>query len=102
MIDDVRKKFQGKPFNFLWSQGGDQFDWEDSMNLGFGYPAVVALTVGKKKFATMRSAWSKEKLESFVNGLAMNREYFSDMREVPKLKKATAWKAEEAAEKVDL
>ena len=102
MIEDVRKKFIGKPFNFLWSQGGDQFDWEESMNLGFGYPAVVAITVAKKKFATMRSSWSKEKLISFVNGLAMNKEYFSDMRELPKLKKATLWKAEDKSEKVDL
>merc|ERR1711862_164298 len=92
MIQDVTKKTTGKPFNYLWSQGGDQFDFEESMNLGMGYPTVVAVVAGKKKFSVMRRAWSKENLEGFVNGLAMNKEYFYDLRELPtKLKTVTKY-----------
>lgn len=36
------------------------------MNLGFGYPAMVAISPTKGVFATMRSSWSKENIKSFL------------------------------------
>merc|ERR1712125_104864 len=91
-LEEVKKKNSGKPFNFLWSQGGDQFDFEDDMNLGMGSPTIVA---NKKKFAVMRRSWSSDNLASFVNSLASNREHFYDIRELPKkLKTVEPYKAE--------
>jgi len=99
MLEEVNKKNSGKPFNFLWSQGGDQFDFEDNMNLGMGYPTIVAMVANKKKFAVMRRSWSAENLTSFIN--TINRENFYDIRELPKkLKTIEAYKPE-ANEKVE-
>ncbi len=43
-IKEVGLKFKGKPFKFLWSQGGDQLDLEDKLGVsGIGYPSVVAV-----------------------------------------------------------
>jgi len=95
ILEEVNKKNSGKPFNFLWSQGGDQFDFEDDMNLGMGYPTIVAMVANKKKFAVMRRSWSAENLTSFINALASNREHFYDIRELPKkLKTIEAYKPE--------
>jgi len=92
VLQEAKKKVAGKPFNFLWSQGGDQFDWEDSMNLGMGYPTIVTIVAGKKKFSTMRRAWGKDNLIMYLNGLAAGGEHFYDMRELPtKLKSVTAY-----------
>ena len=48
ILKNGSKSSRGKPIYFLWSQGGDQFDFEEQMHLSFGYPAVVALNYNKK------------------------------------------------------
>jgi len=69
------------------------------MNLGMGYPTIVAMVANKKKFAVMRRSWSAENLTSFIN--TINRENFYDIRELPKkLKTIEAYKPE-ANEKVE-
>jgi hypothetical protein len=40
----VALKFRGKPFKFLWSQGGDHFEFEERLGAtGVGYPVVVSI-----------------------------------------------------------
>lgn len=53
------------------------------MNLGMGYPTIVAMVSNKKKFSIMRRAWSQENLASYINALASNQEHFYDIRELP-------------------
>ena len=57
-IMKVAKKQRSQPFVFFWLQSGDQLDLERKMNLGFGYPAVVAISPNKQVFATMRGTFS--------------------------------------------
>lgn len=42
MLVEVANVNRKKPFVFFWLQAGDQLDLERSLNLGFGYPAVIA------------------------------------------------------------
>ena len=56
----VAKQQRSQPFVFFWLQSGDQLDLERKMNLGFGYPAVVAISPVKQVFATMRGSFSQE------------------------------------------
>lgn len=37
----------GVPASFFWSEGGSQFEFEEKLNLGFGWPAVVAISMKK-------------------------------------------------------
>jgi len=37
------------------------------MNLGFGYPAMVAISPTKGVFATMRSSFSKDNIKGFLS-----------------------------------
>ncbi|PHJ18092.1 protein disulfide isomerase-related protein, partial [Cystoisospora suis] len=47
------------PITFLWSQGGDQYEVEEQLNLAFGYPAVVAVHLSKGKYTIHRGDYSK-------------------------------------------
>lgn len=67
------KSVSGKPFFFLWAQGGDFKEFEDSLHLGFGYPALVAIHRKKKVFAVCRSSFSLPHLEEFFSSLTSGR-----------------------------
>ena len=47
-------------------QSGDQLDLERKMNLGFGYPAVIAISPKKQVFATMRGSFSYDNVNDFL------------------------------------
>ena len=62
----VAKQNRSQPFVFFWMQSGDQLDLERKMNLGFGYPAVVAISPNKQVFATMRGSFSYAGMNEFL------------------------------------
>ena len=62
----VAKSQRSQPFVFFWLQSGDQLDLERKLNLGFGYPAVIAISPVKKVFATMKASYSKDNFNSFL------------------------------------
>jgi len=53
-------KYKKQPIQFHWSQGGDQLQLEEAVDVGgSGYPSVVAISGAKKVYAIMRSAMTK-------------------------------------------
>ena len=66
-VMDVAKKQRNMPFVFFWLQSGDQLDLERKLNLGFGYPAIVAISPNKNVFATMRSSFSPSNVSDFLS-----------------------------------
>jgi len=58
---------------FMWSQGGDQFDAEEKMNLQFGFPAVIAINVKKERFGVHRGKFDKESLSAFLSSMMVGR-----------------------------
>ena len=95
-VKNSRKDHLGKPIYYLWAQGGDYFDLEDKLHLGFGYPAVVALNYNKKKYAVCRKAFTQENLSEFVSGLLRGREALMNLPELPKLKNKDLWDGNDA------
>ena len=65
-LQRVAKTQRKQPFVFFWLQSGDQLDVERKLNLGFGYPAVVAVSPNKNVFATMRGSFSEDGMSSFL------------------------------------
>lgn len=53
-------------FKWFWIAAGDQLDLERDLNLGFGYPAVVAIAPAKKLAATMRLSFTTPNLNEFA------------------------------------
>lgn len=86
----------GVPCTFLWSQGGDQFEFEEKLNLGFGYPALVAIHLKKGKFGIHRGSFEFESIGGFVRSLMSGRVPLNDLpKELPKLYKTEPWDGED-------
>ncbi len=79
-------KFRGKPFKFLWSQGGDQFDFEEKLDVsGSGYPGVAVIFEHKKMYGKMRKSFNQLNLEDYLNNILDNKAGFGNLPELPKL-----------------
>lgn len=75
------------PFNFLWVQGGNNFDFEEKFQLGFGFPALIAINSKHKKYSIMRSNYSKDSINKFIDDLLMGKAKVNEMpAQVPKIK----------------
>jgi hypothetical protein len=46
---------------------------ENSLSLGFGFPALIVLHFGKMKSATMRLPYNKENVTRFIGELLVGR-----------------------------
>ena len=58
-IKEVGLKMRGKPFKFLWAQGGDHFEFEEKIGaVGVGYPVVTVIYEAKKLFGKLRKSFS--------------------------------------------
>lgn len=44
VIKKVAKKNRKHPFKWFWLSAGDQLDLERDLNLGFGFPAMIAVS----------------------------------------------------------
>ena len=53
----------------FWLQAGDQLDLERNLNLGFGFPAVLAIAPQKKLMATMRGSFTESNINDFLSNL---------------------------------
>lgn len=84
----IRDKHKTKPVTFMWVQGGNNFDLEEKLRLGSGFPSLVAINHGKKKFSPMRAKYNSNEINKFINNLLSGRTDIYDIRgELPKIKK---------------
>jgi len=87
-LKEIRDKNSAKPLSFLWVQGGNNFDFEESLTLKSGYPALIAINYAKNKFAPMRAKFNKDDINSFIGDLLTGKAAVYDLRkDLPKIKK---------------
>eukprot|EP00055_Hartaetosiga_balthica_P005297 m.15350 g.15350 ORF g.15350 m.15350 type:complete len:454 (-) comp4461_c0_seq1:22-1383(-) len=71
---ELAEKFKSRPFGWVWAVGGQQPGIETAFDIGgFGYPALAAVNGRKKKFATLRGAYTKKSIQDFVDNLMAGR-----------------------------
>lgn len=59
-IREVALKFKGKPFKFLWAQGGDHFEVEERLGVaGVGYPSVSVVFHAKNLHGKLKRSFSQ-------------------------------------------
>ena len=95
-IKKVAKTQRSSPFKWFWLQAGDQLDTERQLNLGFGFPAVVAISPSKKMTATMRSSFSDSNIKDFCGDLLIGKGGLSKLAGAINLKKAEKWDGKDA------
>merc|ERR1711976_349467 len=81
-LQEVSDKNKGRPLSFLWVQGGNNFDFEEALNLGFGFPAVVAIHTGKSKFSVMRASYSAQNVDKFIGDLWSGKASLYNLRKI--------------------
>ena len=64
---------------------------ESSLNLGSGYPVLVAISFTKKMFTVMRGAFQKNIIEQFIIKVLSGRESFTPFKQIIKLNTVVAW-----------
>jgi len=86
-------KYKKRKFGWVWSFAGEQDKLEASLELGgAGYPALAAVNVKKNAVLHHRGGFSKDSINEFLQYVIAGRIAPSVLRkDVPKLRKATAW-----------
>jgi len=101
IIKEAAKKTRSKPIKYLWAQAGDFYQLEQMMNLGFGYPAVVAISLGKTRYAVMHSAFKQQELDHFTSKILSGTVPLTLYSELPKMKPVQEWDGKDS-EVIDL
>jgi hypothetical protein len=101
MLDEAFKnsKKAGKNIGFLWSQGGDQFELEETLGLQFGFPAVVAVNFGKERFAIHRGTMSN--INEFLTSLSRGGAALTPYPKSAKAVKVALWDGKDAKPPVE-
>lgn len=71
-------------------------DSERQLNLGFGFPAVVAISPNKSKVSILKGAFSEEKLAGFLSDLMSGRVGLDDLKQKLAFKNADSWDGKDA------
>ena len=66
------------------------------MNLGFGFPAVVAISPSKSKFGILKGSFNQERLSDFLSDLMSGRVSLEDLKSKPAIKQADKWDGNDA------
>eukprot|EP00164_Ancoracysta_twista_P002767 GFYU01003683.1.p1 GENE.GFYU01003683.1~~GFYU01003683.1.p1 ORF type:complete len:565 (-),score=211.16 GFYU01003683.1:121-1815(-) len=102
MVKAVAKKFRKNPMSFMWTEGGAQYELEETLGLTYGFPAVVAFSPAKKAAATMRGTFDAKSMESFLNGVLGGREKVSPLsKALPKVMKSDEWDGKDGVPPTD-
>ncbi|KAK8798829.1 hypothetical protein WA158_007913 [Blastocystis sp. Blastoise] len=83
-------------FTYGWVEGGSQYDLEQELNLGFGYPAVVAVSKNKGKYSVAKGAFTEKSINVFINGLKSGRSRLSNLPTMKDLTDNAPWDGEDA------
>jgi hypothetical protein len=92
----LAKTHRANPVTFAWAQGGDHYNLEEALALGSGYPSLVAISVNKGKFATLKGSFEKKNIDSFISALLSGKERLSNLPQLPKLNTAKKWDGRDA------
>ena len=95
-IQAAAKKHRSKPFRFFWLQAGDQLDLQEKFGLGFGFPALLAISPTKKLYTTMKSSFSDKNISQFLDNLMTGRESLLDLKFPIEFKNVDKWDGKDA------
>jgi protein disulfide-isomerase A6 len=69
---------------------------ERQLNLGFGFPAVVAISPNKSKIGVLKGSFTEAKFSDFLSDLMSGRVGLDDLKSKVVIKKADKWDGKDA------
>ena len=70
MLEGVAKSHRKGPYKFMWAASGDHPELESALGVAGAAPAVVALSIGKKRAARHAGAFDAPSLGKFLRALS--------------------------------
>ena len=95
-LTGAAKTNRRQPFRWFWIDAGDQLDLVRSLNLGFGFPAIVAISPQKNMISTMRSSFSEANVNQYLKDILLGKGRLEDLKTKITLKKADKWDGKDA------
>lgn len=81
-----------RSWRWLWSVGGAQIKFEDSLNVGgYGYPAMAAIHTGKGLVSLLKGRFDQKGIVEFLRDLQYGRTHVGKMGAIPAIKTVDAW-----------
>jgi len=92
VLATLAEKYKGKPFRYTWSEAGMQAEMEQRFDLGgSGYPALVAVSTSKERFARFMQAFDVEHLDAFLHNLLRGKEPLLPVHAMPAIATVALW-----------
>lgn len=92
----------GVPCSYFWSQGGDQYEFEEKLNLGFGFPALIAVSRKKNIFVVHRGSFTESSIRTFITGLSAPK-HLNDLPKIlPPLVEQKKWDGKDGPKEEEL
>eukprot|EP00548_Thalassiothrix_antarctica_P007218 CAMPEP_0194131032 /NCGR_PEP_ID=MMETSP0152-20130528/1882_1 /TAXON_ID=1049557 /ORGANISM="Thalassiothrix antarctica, Strain L6-D1" /LENGTH=457 /DNA_ID=CAMNT_0038825685 /DNA_START=27 /DNA_END=1400 /DNA_ORIENTATION=+ len=99
-LSAVQKVFRsGGAYQFLWFEGGNmQLKLESTLELTFGYPAIVAVSLDRGAYSVLRGSFKEAGISSFLNGVITGRQPTIKMNgELPTVQTSEPWDGEDGS-----
>ena len=96
MLKKVAKKNRKQPFVWFWLSAGDQLDLERELNLGFGFPAAIAISPQKKMIGIMKGGYSEKGINEWLQSLLTGRGGLAKLAKPVAFKKVDKWDGKDA------
>jgi protein disulfide-isomerase A6 len=97
MLASVAKGFRGSAYQFLWFEGGSQSDLEQSLEMTFGYPALVALSLDRQAYALQHGSFSEKAISSFLHSITTGRQPTIKLSNIPEIVTVEPWDGQDGA-----
>ena len=94
MLTKMGDSFKNQGWGWLWSEGGAQFDLEDSLEVGgFGYPAMAVVSAKKMKYSKLTGSFGQDGIREYLRDLSYGKGRTNTVKgaKLPKISKLDAW-----------
>lgn len=98
ILDQLAEVQKRKPFVFFWEEGGKFYDFEQALNLNFGYPATVAINKEKGRYAVHTGSFTFDSIKLFLTGLSSGSVRTIPTPKLPELPTIEPWDGEDKQE----
>ncbi|CAH1247315.1 PDIA6 [Branchiostoma lanceolatum] len=80
-LKELGEKYRRKQWGWVWAEAGAQSKVEQALGIGgFGYPAMAAVNLRKKKYVLLKGSFDREGIDEFLKALAVGRGRTEDLQ----------------------
>ncbi|XP_014219857.1 protein disulfide-isomerase A6 homolog [Copidosoma floridanum] len=99
ILNNLGEKFKKNMWGWVWAEANAQPEIEKGLEIGgFGYPALAAVNIKKKKYSILKGSFSESGIHEFLRDLSFGRGSTIELRgtELPKIYETEPWDGKDA------